>query len=60
MVNSMNNSLTKEQVKSSTISGLYNCLGTGDNLANKSQNEVKSGKSQRNAVKLANTKCINL
>jgi len=46
----------KEQVKSSSNSDLHNCPGKSDNHANRSQNEVKAGKSQWAGAKLANRK----
>jgi uncharacterized protein YajQ (UPF0234 family) len=52
-INSIYNILIKKQVKYSTSNNLNNCPETNDKLANKGQNEVKSGKSQRMAAKLA-------
>ena len=55
-INSISNSLIKDQLKTSTSIDLHNCPETSNNLANESQSKVNTVKSQRTAAKIANEK----
>ena len=53
-INSIYNSLIKDQSKISTSIDLHNCPETSNNLANKSQSKVNTVRSQQTAAKIAN------
>ena len=55
-INSIYNSLIKDQSETSTSIDLHNCPETNNNLANESQSMVNAVRSQRTAAKIANEK----
>ena len=59
-INSIYNSLIKDQSKTSTSIDLHNCPETSKNLANESQSNVNAVRSQRTAAKIANGKIYSI
>ena len=55
-INSIYNSLIKDQSKTSMSIGLHNCPETSNNLTNGGQSMVNAVRSQRTAAKIANEK----